>query len=149
MEYITPNIPPKAQIETEIQYGNPVHHPIITRPGSTKMIEESVPAAEATVWTMLFSWIVIPLNPRSTAMEMTAAGIEVAKVNPALRPKNTFAAVNTSVISTPSISPRTVSSFCACAVIVVMGRVLPEIVVVIVCGVGPRKCRTACYRAAS
>ena len=25
------------------------------RPGNTKMIDESVPAAEATVWTMLFS----------------------------------------------------------------------------------------------
>ena len=27
-------------------------------PGKTKIIDESVPAAEATVWTMLFSWIV-------------------------------------------------------------------------------------------
>ena len=34
-----------------------VHQPIITRPGSTKMIADRVPAAEATVWTMLFSWI--------------------------------------------------------------------------------------------
>ena len=33
----------------------------MTRPGSTKMIADSVPAAEAMVWTMLFSWIVASL----------------------------------------------------------------------------------------
>ena len=82
----------------------------MTRPGSTKMIEDSVPAAEATVCTMLFSWIVAPLKPRSTAMEMTAAGIEVAKVRPALRPKKTLAAVNTTVITTPRTRPRRVNS---------------------------------------
>ena len=59
----------------------------MTRPGSTKMIEDRVPAAEATVCTMLFSWTVMPLKPRSTAIEITAAGIEVAKVRPALSPK--------------------------------------------------------------
>jgi hypothetical protein len=59
----------------------------MTRPGSTKMMEDSVPAAEATVCTMLFSWMVALRMPRSTAMEITAAGIEVAKVSPALRPK--------------------------------------------------------------
>ncbi len=41
-------------------YGKPVHQPIITRPGSTKMMDEIAPAAEATVCTMLFSWIVTP-----------------------------------------------------------------------------------------
>jgi hypothetical protein len=51
------------------------------------MIEDSVPAAEATVCTMLFSWIVAPLSARSTAIEITAAGIEVANVSPALSPK--------------------------------------------------------------
>ena len=60
---------------------------MITMPGSTKMIEDRVPAAEATVCTILFSWTVMPLNPRSTAMEITAAGIEVAKVRPAFSPK--------------------------------------------------------------
>src|SRR5689334_2835957 len=98
MEYMTPNTPPSAQIRADTQYGKPVHQPMITRPGRTKMIEERVPAAEATVWTILFSWIVIPLNLRSTAMEMTAAGMDVEKVSPALRPKKTFAAVKTSVI---------------------------------------------------
>ncbi|MCY1171350.1 hypothetical protein D9M73_114580 [compost metagenome] len=51
------------------------------------MIAASVPAALATVCTMLFSRIVAPLNIRSTAMEMTAAGIEVAKVSPTLSPR--------------------------------------------------------------
>src|SRR6476620_8266656 len=55
IEYITPRIPPSAQIQNEIQNGNSVHQPIMIRPGNTKMIDESVPAAEATVWTMLFS----------------------------------------------------------------------------------------------
>ena len=87
IEYITPRIPPSAQIAQDTQYGKPVHQPIITMPGSTKMIADRVPAAEATVCTMLFSWTVMPLKPRSTAMEITAAGIEVAKVRPALSPK--------------------------------------------------------------
>ena len=74
------------------------------------MIDDRVPAAEATVWTMLFSWMVESRNARSTAMEMTAAGIEEAKVSPAFSPKATLAAVNTTQISAPRIIPRTVSS---------------------------------------
>jgi hypothetical protein len=53
--YITPRIPPIAQIANETPNGKPLHQPIITRPGSTKMIADRVPAADATVWTMLFS----------------------------------------------------------------------------------------------
>jgi hypothetical protein len=87
IEYITPRIPPNTQMAHETQYGKPVHHPIMTIPGSTKMMEESVPAADATVCTMLFSCIVAPRTARSTAIEITAAGIEVAKVSPALSPK--------------------------------------------------------------
>src|SRR5881398_3254158 len=49
IEYITPRIPPSAQIQNEIQNGNSVHQPIMIRPGRTKIIDESVPAAEATV----------------------------------------------------------------------------------------------------
>src|ERR1700694_2575793 len=56
--YMTPRIPPTAQMPNDCQYGNPVHQPTMIRPGSTKMIDESVPAAEATVCTMLFSQIV-------------------------------------------------------------------------------------------
>jgi hypothetical protein len=48
-------------------------------------------------------------------MEITAAGIDVEKVRPALRPKYTLAAVNTSVIRTPIIRPRTVSSLRVCS----------------------------------
>ena len=57
------------------------------RPGSTKMIAASVPAAEAMVWTILFSRMLDPGTKRSTAMEITAAGIEVAKVMPTLSPR--------------------------------------------------------------
>ena len=51
------------------------------------MIAASVPAAEATVWTILFSRMVALANILSTAIEMTAAGIEVAKVRPTLSPR--------------------------------------------------------------
>src|SRR6059058_3749629 len=87
IEYITPRIPPSAQIRNEIQNGNAVHQPIMIKPGNTKMIDDKVPAADATVCTMLFSCTVASLNARRIAMEMTAAGIEVENVNPALRPK--------------------------------------------------------------
>jgi len=55
MVYITPSTPPAAQMPKLIQNGKPVHQPIITRPGRTKITEAMAPAAEATVWTMLFS----------------------------------------------------------------------------------------------
>ena len=84
---MTPNIPPIAITATDSQKGKPVHQPTMTRPGRTKMIALSVPAAEAMVCTMLFSWIVAPWKKRSTAIEMTAAGIDVAKVSPILRPR--------------------------------------------------------------
>src|SRR5215475_4452678 len=45
----TPSTPPLRQIRNDCQNGNPVHQPTITSPGSTKMIAESVPAADATV----------------------------------------------------------------------------------------------------
>src|SRR6185503_4478265 len=106
----TPRMPPDAQIRNDSQNGNSTHHPTIRRPGSTKMIADNVPAADATVCTMLFSRIVEFLNADSTAIEITAAGIEVAKVRPTRRPRYTLAAVNTSVINTPRITPLSVSS---------------------------------------
>ena len=75
------------QIRNEVQNGKPVHQPTITRPGNTKMIDDSVPAAEATVWTMLFSRIVAPRKALSTAIEITAAGIDDAKVSPTFSPR--------------------------------------------------------------
>ena len=51
------------------------------------MIADSVPAAEATVCTMLFSRIEESRKAESTAMEITAAGIEVAKVSPTFSPR--------------------------------------------------------------
>ncbi len=53
--YITPSVPPIAQIANDSPNGNPVHQPIITSPGNTKMTADSVPAADAIVCTMLFS----------------------------------------------------------------------------------------------
>ncbi len=50
------------------------------------MMADSVPAAEAIVWTMLFSTTECCAKKRSTAMEMTAAGIDVAKVKPTFKP---------------------------------------------------------------
>ncbi len=88
MVYITPSTPPTAQMAKVCQKGMaPVHQPTITSPGSTKMTEERVPAAEATVCTMLFSKMEVERNIRSTAMEITAAGMEDAKVSPTLRPR--------------------------------------------------------------
>ena len=103
-------MPPVAQMPNVTQNGNPVHQPTITRPGNTNMMAESVPAEDATVCTMLFSCMVEFLKPRRIAIEITAAGIEVANVRPAFNPKNTLAAVNTSVIRMPMIKPRSVNS---------------------------------------
>ena len=80
-------MPPEAQIQKVVQNGKFTHQPTIRRPGSTKMIEDSVPAAEATVCTMLFSRIVESLKAERNAIEMTAAGMEVAKVRPTFRPR--------------------------------------------------------------
>src|SRR5690606_3643776 len=84
--------------------------PIMTSAGRMKMIADKVPAAEACVCTMLFSRMLALLNSRSTDMEMTAAGMADEKVRPTFSPRNTFDAVNTTVISAPMITPRTVSS---------------------------------------
>src|SRR5207302_4994198 len=99
----TPSTPPLRQMKKDSQNGNPVHQPMITNPGKTKMIAESVPAAEATVWTMLFSRIVESFTALRMAIDITAAGIDEAKVSPTLRPRYTFAAVKTVVMSAPRI----------------------------------------------
>src|SRR5687767_4892034 len=83
----TPSTPPLTQIRNDCQNGNPVHHPTITRPGRTKMIAESVPAADATVCTMLFSRIDESFTLLRIAIEITAAGMDEAKVRPTLRPR--------------------------------------------------------------
>ncbi len=58
------------------------------------------------------------------AMEMTAAGMEVENVNPAFKPKNTFAAVKINVIRTPRIIPRSVNSLCCTAVAIVVVAIM-------------------------
>ena len=70
-----------------MNHGKSRHQPIMTRPGSTKMIAESVPPEEATVWTMLFSRIVPVLKARKMPIEMTAAGMDDAIVMPTRRPR--------------------------------------------------------------
>src|SRR4051812_31229935 len=107
----TPSTPPLTQIRNDCQKGNPVHQPTMTSPGSTKMIADSVPAADATVWTMLFSRIDESLTALRIAIEITAAGIDDANVSPTLSPRYTLAAVNTVVIKAPRMRPRMVSSF--------------------------------------
>src|SRR5262245_21810783 len=107
----TPSTPPLKQIKNDCQNGNPVHHPTITSPGNTKMIADNVPAADATVCTMLFSRIDESFTALRIAIEITAAGIDDANVSPTLRPRYTFAAVNTVVSKAPRIRPRMVSSF--------------------------------------
>ena len=86
-EYMTPRVPPITQTASVVQYGKPCHQPIMIRPGSTKMIAARVPAADAIVWTMLFSRIEWPRKYRRIAIEITAAGMAVAKVRPTLRPR--------------------------------------------------------------
>ena len=51
------------------------------------MMDDSVPAAEACVCTMLFSRMLASLNRRSTDMEITAAGMADEKVRPTFSPK--------------------------------------------------------------
>src|SRR6185295_7842220 len=106
----TPSTPPLTQMRNDCQNGNPVHQPTITSPGRTKMIADSVPAADATVWTMLFSRIVESFTALRMAIEITAAGIDDAKVRPTLSPRYTFAAVKMVVMSAPRIRARIVSS---------------------------------------
>src|SRR5215211_7330590 len=102
----TPRMPPATQTRQEVQKGKPVHQPTITSPGRTKMIAESVPAAEATVCTMLFSKIDEFLKALRIAIEITAAGIDEAKVRPTRRPRYTFAAVKIVVRRAPRIRAR-------------------------------------------
>ena len=59
----------------------------MTRPGSTKMMAESVPPAEATVCTMLFSRMEPVLKSRKMPIEITAAGIDEAMVMPTRKPE--------------------------------------------------------------
>src|SRR2546423_12867980 len=87
-----------------------VDQPTLPIPGMTKMTAESGPAAEATVCTMLFSRIVESFTALRIAIEITAAGIDEAKVSPTFKPRYTFAAVKTVVMRAPRISPRRVSS---------------------------------------
>ena len=60
---------------------------------------------------MLFSKILESLKNFKIAIEITAAGMEEAKVIPTLRPKYTLDAVKITVINAPRNIPRKVNSF--------------------------------------
>jgi len=51
------------------------------------MMAESVPAAEVTVWKMSSSRMDESLTTLRTAMEMTAVGMDEAKVSPTSSPE--------------------------------------------------------------
>src|SRR5471032_48486 len=106
----TPSTPPDAQTRKEVQNGKPVHQPMITKLGRMKMTEASAPAAEQTVWTMLFSRMLEPGKRPKTAIDITAAGIEVAMVSPTFSPRYILAAVKRKVSDMPRATPRQVSS---------------------------------------
>ena len=59
----------------------------MSRPGRMKMMADKVPAAEACVWTMLFSRMLECWNMRRIAMEMTAAGMDDENVRPTFNPR--------------------------------------------------------------
>ena len=85
----------------------------------------SASPVEATVWTMLFSRMVpgcaffIPSvrwiagrNLRSSAIEMTALGIDAETVRPIFRPTYALAALNITDMKRPSKMARSVHSRC-------------------------------------
>ncbi len=49
MVYMTPSTPPIEQAANVSQNGTFCHQPMMIRPGSTKMTDDKVPAAEAMV----------------------------------------------------------------------------------------------------
>ncbi len=60
----------------------------MTRPGIVKTAAAATASpAEAAVWTMLFSRMLLRLKREKTAMEITAAGIEAETVMPAKSPR--------------------------------------------------------------
>src|SRR5580692_3509391 len=106
----TPSTPPAAQMRNDVQNGKIVHQPMITRLGNIKMTEAMAPAAEQTVWTILFSRMLEPRKSPRKAIEITAAGIEVAMVRPTFNPRYMLAAVKRKVSDMPRAMPRQVSS---------------------------------------
>ena len=88
-ELLLPEAVALVDVPQELIAANPVEMAHM-QPGvghGTKMIDDMAPAAEATVWTILFSRMLEPEKKLSTAMEMTAAGMDEAKVRPTLRPR--------------------------------------------------------------
>src|SRR5512134_1704634 len=84
---------------------------MITSAGIVKIVPAAIDEpAEAPVATMLFSRMLERPSSRSTPIETTAAGIAVATVSPANRPRYAFAAAS----STVRISERTIARTVNC-----------------------------------
>ena len=66
--------------------------------------------AEAAVWTMLFSRMFDRLNIRSTAIDITAAGIDAETVIPTSSPRYALAPARTAERTTPRTMALTVIS---------------------------------------
>ena len=84
----TPSIPPKPAISVTQRKSKSSQKPMITSAGSVNMTPAANDSpAEAAVWTMLFSRILLRRNSLSIPIETTAAGIEAETVIPANRPR--------------------------------------------------------------
>src|SRR5580700_645613 len=78
----------------------------MTNAGSVKIAPAATDSPMEPAVRAMFSSRTVPLNPRSTAMPMTAAGYVAAMVIPACRPRYALAAPSTTVITTePSVLP--------------------------------------------
>jgi len=60
--------------------------------------------ADAAVWTMLFSRMLLLRKSLKSAMETTAAGIEAQTVMPANNPRYALAAASTTESTTPNVT---------------------------------------------
>ncbi|MBA7639106.1 hypothetical protein ES703_46764 [subsurface metagenome] len=107
----TPKTPPNpAIIATHLKL-KLSQVPNITSAGSVNITPAASDSpADAAVWTMLFSRILLRRNSLSTPIETTAAGIDAETVIPANRPRYAFAPASTTESTTPKTTALTVIS---------------------------------------
>ena len=84
---MTPKMPPIDAIKKVCQNGNSIQALTRISAGRMKTSADKVPAEDAKVWTMLFSSTEAFLKNLKMPIEITAAGMEVAKVRPTFKPK--------------------------------------------------------------
>ena len=99
----TPKMPPQSAIAIVGRNGKPCQYWSMTSAGSVKMTPAArLSPAEAAVWTMLFSRMLCSRKSRSTAIEITAAGIDAETVRPTFNPRYAFAPARTAERIKPS-----------------------------------------------